>query len=311
MKSHDLGQFLLNSKRLNEIQLFRLIVASKNSDPTLAVEALFLQLVSAEELTAILRLNRTLAFDERVRNLIVDRRETDSEFQKMLSVYRKAAIDESVRTLITSRQANRAEELRDGQSIRLAQGMLDNGLANFFKLERILDAYQSQQVPPLESMMTVYYEHWKNLPTTDFPFAIDLMRGLHTFLSETFNESVIILPPSGEPHGELLGASVKLAGTLSAVTGILADRKTFFDLAVRYDDSTKSMEDSIDAIAELLNVFIGHFAVRVAMQHGLESEPEPPRHGEVNGEFPSFRLMTDVGIFYVYINGREIFELDD
>ena len=145
------------------------------------------------------------------------------------------------------------------------------------------------------------------MPTTDFPFAIDLMRGLHTFLSETFNESVVILPPSDETHGEMLGASVKLAGGLPVVNGIFADRKTFFDLAVRYDDSTASTEDSIDAIAELLNVFIGHFAVRVAMQHGIESEPEPPRHGKVIGEFPSFRLMTDVGIFYVYINEREIF----
>ncbi len=307
MKSHDLGQFLLNSKRLNEIQLSQLMRATKNAEPTLAVEALFLQLISAEELTAILRFNRKLSFDEQVLNTSPDRRESNSDFQNMLSVYRKAAIDESVRTLITIRQANRANELRDGQSIRLAQAMLDNGLANFFKLERILDAYQSQQVPPLESMMTVYYECWKNLPTADFPFAIDLMRGLHTFLSETFNVSVVILPPSSENHDEKLGASVKLSGALPVVTGIFAEPKTFFNLAVRYNDLTESLEDSFDAIAELLNIFIGHFAVKTAMLHGIESEPVPPRYGKLSGDIRSFRLMTDVGIFYVYINEREIF----
>lgn len=281
MKSHDLGQFLFNSGMLDEPQLSRLIGASRKSEPTLAVEALFLQLISAEELSEMIRANRSPAIDDRVR------------------------------TLITDRQANRAEQLRDGQSIRLAQSMLNNGVANFLKLERILNAYHDRQVPPLESMLTIYYENWKNLLTIDFPFAIELMRGLHAFLSEMFNASLIILPPSAVDHKYKLGASVKLAGGLPVVTGIFADENAFVKLAACYDDATESIEDAFDVIAELLNIFIGHFAIKTAMLHGIETEPEPPRRGELStevlGEVSGFRLMTDVGTFYVYINGREIF----
>lgn len=288
MKSHDFGQHLYNAQRLSEVQTARMIEAAKNAEPTLAVEALFLQLVSAEELTELFRSTYGKKFGsigETIRS-----------------------IDEQVRTLITPRQALRAEELKDGQSIRLAQALMNDGLANFLKLERWLEEYYSLQVPPLERMLTIYYERQRDRLAVDFPFAIDLMRELHMFLSDVFNATVIILPPTEFDYRDKIGASVALIGDVPAVTGIFADEESFMRLAVRYDEWVETLEDGFDAMSELLNVFVGHFAVKAATRRGLEEEPEPPRIGALPCETTGFLMMSDVGKFFIYVNREEIFE---
>ena len=286
MKSHDFGQFLFNSGRLNELQLAQMISSARSAEPTLAVEALFLQLISASDMTDIFRSLQT---------------------SMIRSTSIKASIDDMVRQLITQRQALRAEQLKDGQSIRLAQALVDNGLTNFLKLERFLDKYHDLQVPPLESMLTIYYERFRERLAIDFPFAIDLFRALHTFLSEELYSTVIILPPKEIDYSDKIGASVKLIGDLPVVTGIFADEKSFIELARRYEESTETLEDSFDVVSELLNVFTGHFAVKASMRRGLEEEPEPPRYGALSGKLSGFAMMTDVGKFYIYVNGDEIF----
>ena len=291
MKSHDFGQFLFNSGRLSEVQMLKVIGAARSSEPTLAVEAMFIQLISSTELTDIFRSIRA---------------STDGATMPLASVI--SAMDEMVRRLITQRQALRAEQLKDGQSIRLAQALLDNGLTNFLKLERMLRAYYDLQVPPLESMLTIYYERLRSRLTIDFPFAIDLIRGLHTFISEEFHSTVLILPPNEVDHSDKLGASVKLIGDLPVVTGIFADERGLLDLSRRCDDSVETLEDALDVTAELLNVFTGHFAVKAATRRGLDEEPEPPRYGTLSGALSGFAMLTDFGRFYIYVNGDEIFE---
>lgn len=276
MKSHDLGQFLFNGGTFNEIQMPRIISASKRSEPSLAVESLFLQLVSAEELTQLLRADRY-------------------------------SLDENVRHLITPRQASRAEQLKDGQSIRLAQGLLENGLANFLKLDRILDRYYALQVPPLESMITRHYERLGRRMTIDFPFAVELIRELHAFLSDTLCSTVIILPPSEDERQKEFGASVKMDGDIPSVTGVFSDTKTLMKLAARFDASVENLDDAFDALSEMLNVFVGHFAVKAATQRGIDVLPEPPRFGSIESESCGFCLLTDVGKFYVYLGREEIF----
>lgn len=287
MKSHDFGQFLFNSGRLSELQMSKMIGAARQSEPTLAVEALFLQLISAAEMTDIFRSLKT---------------------SMIRSTPIRASIDELVRNLITDRQALRAEQLKEGQSIRFAQALVDNGLTNFLKLERILNAYYNLPVPPIESMLTIYYEQLRGRLTIDFPFAIDLFRALHTFISEELRSTVLILPPTEFERQEMLGATVKLIGDLPVVTGIYADEKTFLNLARRYDDMTETVEDSFDVVSELLNVFTGHFAIRASMMRGLEEEPEPPRCGVLDGNCNGFLMLTDFGKFYIYVNAEELFD---
>lgn len=287
MKSHDFGQFLFNSGRLSELQMSKMIEAARSSEPTLAVEALFLQLISAAEMTDIFRSLKT----SMIRSTPIN-----------------TSIDALVRRLITDRQALRAEQLKDGQSIRLAQALVNNGLTNFLKLERILEQYYNLQVPPLESMLTIYYEQLRGRLTIDFPFAIDLFRALHTFISEELHSTVIILPPTAIDCADKTGATVKLIGDLPVVTGIFADEKTFIGLARRYEEATETLEDSFDVISELLNVFTGHFAIRASMMRGLEEEPEPPRCGTLSGDVSGFLMLTDVGKFYVYVNAEELFD---
>ena len=203
MKSHDFGQFIFNSSILSKSQIYEIIKSAKQSEPTLAVEALFLRLINSNELIR-----------------------EDDEF---------------VRTLITPRQEKRAEELKDGQSVLFAQALVDNGIANFSKLGRIIDEYSQLEIPPIETALTNYYDKLKNHPDVDFPFAVDIFQRFHNFLSETFNSTIIILPPSNSKNKLKLGASVKIVGEIPAVVSLLADEKIFFDIAKRYESYVEMM----------------------------------------------------------------------
>ena len=269
MKSHDFGQFLFNSSILNELQIGEVIKLAKNAKPTLATEALFLQLVTADELT-----------------------QDDDDF---------------VRSLITPRQVARALELQDGQSLWMAQALIDNGIADFLKLDQILEKYNDLEIPPIESVLTKYYEKLKTQPDIDFPFAIDVVSNFHSFLSETFKTSMVLLPPANHKSETQFGASVKIIGEVPVVVALLADEKMFFNIAEKYDSYTETMEDAYDSISELLNVFTGQFVVHVAVTKGLEEVPEPPRYGTNSNIIDTIAVIGDMGTFYIYIGKQEIF----
>lgn len=270
MKSHDFGQFIFNSSILSEVQIGEVIKAAKKSKPSLAVEALFLQLISADELT-----------------------QNDDNF---------------IKSLITPRQVARALELKDGQSLAFAQSLIDSGISNFLKLDRILKKYHELEIPPLESTLTIYYDKIKSHhPDIDFPFAVDAIRNFHSFLSETFQSTVVILPPNEYKDKIKFGASVKIIGEVPIVVALLADEEMFLNIAKRYDSYVDVLEDAYDAISELLNVFTGQFVVQIAVTKGLEEVPEPPRYGIISYEVESIAMMADLGTFYVYIGKQEIF----
>ena len=204
MKSHDFGQFLFNNSIFSEAKLKELIKLAKDTTPTLAVEALFLQLIEASELT-----------------------QEDDEF---------------VRTLITPRQAARALELKEGQSLYLAQALIDNGIVNFTKLGQLLEEYNKLEIPPIESALTTYYDKLKNHPDIDFPFAIDVIGSFHAFLSETLQTTILILPPSDCSNKTKIGASVKIIGEVPVVVALFADEEVFLSLANRYDEYVETMQ---------------------------------------------------------------------
>ena len=269
MKSHDFGQFLFNSSAFSDAQIEELIKLAGKSEPTLATEALFLQLLNASELT-----------------------QTDDEF---------------VHTLITPRQAARAHELKDGQSLSLVQALIDNGIVNYSELDQLLESYNKLEIPPIESALTAYYEGLKNYPDIDFPFAVDIISSFHTFLSETLKTTIIILPQSDLKQKKTIGASVKIIGEIPIVVALFASEEVFLRLANRYDEYVETTEDANDAISELLNVFTGHFTVKIAVTKGLEEVPEPPRYGSV-ADIKCITMMADIGTFYVYIGKCEIFD---
>ena len=269
MKSHDFGQFIFNNAILDKNKITAIINLARTCKPTLAVEALFLQLLLAEELT-----------------------QDDDDF---------------VRSLITPRQAARAQEFKDGQSLAFAQGLINNKVFDYAQLEKVFDKYHSLEIPSIESALTNYYDRLKNYPDVDFPLAVDLIDSFHSFLSETLKATIIVLPPSNLTDTLRLGATVKMTGELSTVIGLFADEYVFMKLAKRYDSYVEEVEDAYDAIAELLNVYTGHFVVKAAVSHGMDEQPEPPKIGTVSTKFDHITLFSDIGTFYIYIGKQEIF----
>ena len=269
MKSHDFGQFTFNSAMFDKVQIAQLIKLSKNASPTLATEALFLQLILADELT-----------------------KDDDEF---------------VRTLITPKQADRALELKNGQSLWFAQGLINAGIANYLELGRILEEYNKLEIPPVETALTTYYETLRTRFTVDFPLAVDVINQFHSFLSETFNSSIVILPPEQIENSIKVGASVKIIGDISVVVALFAPEDVFLNLAKLYESFVEEIDDAYDAVSELLNVFTGHFVVRAAVSSGADQLPEPPRFGKIFDDVDSITLISDIGKFYIYIGKHEIF----
>ena len=304
MKSHDFGQFLFNASIFNELQISQVIRLSEKSKPTLATESLFLRLVSAAELTKIL-MTLTKEFPEFPIALCnAEGREKNPEFVEKY--------DNLVKELITPKQAKRAADLKDGQSLWLAQGMTDGGIVNFAKLDRILAEYRRLEIPPLEESFAAYYDDLRGADKIDYPLALDVTSAFHDFLSATFGTSIILLPPAEIKEEKLFGASVKINGAVPVVTGFLADEKTFVRAAAKYNAwiEKDSLEDSFDAMSELLNVFTGHFTIKMAASLGLEEEPEPPRFGRVEKNSGFVKMLADFGNFYVYVGNGEIFDGD-
>ena len=270
MRSHDFGQFVFNRSILNEEQIKEVIKSTNKSKTSLAVAALFLQLLKATELNDI--------------------------------------EDDFVCSLITPRQLSRISELKNGQSLIFAQALIDNGIANFLKLDHILESYRNLEIPPIESALTSYYDKLKRYPDVDFPFAVDVVRELHEFLSDSLQSSVVILPPRDHKSKIQFGASVKIVGAIQIIVALLADEEIFLRIAKRYDSYVETVEDAYDAISELLNVFTGQFVVQVAVTKGLEEVPEPPRYGSISNTIDAITLMNDIGNFNIYIGKQEIFD---
>ena len=98
-----------------------------------------------------------------------------------------------------------------------------------------------------------------------------------------------------------------MTGALSTILGLFADKDIFIKLAQRYDSYVEEEEDAFDAIAELLNVYTGHFVVKLAVSNGIDEQPEPPKIGNISKKVDCIALVSDIGTFYIYIGRQEVF----
>ena len=110
------------------------------------------------------------------------------------------------------------------------------------------------------------------------------------------------------PEKAKFGASVKIDGEIDFVFGVFAEKKSFHDIAERYEHfATESLEEDFDAMSEFLNEVTGHFIIKIAKTFGLEEDLEPPRFGQIESKFGVIKILGNVGTFYLYIGKNEIF----
>ena len=277
MKSHDFGQFLYNSSIFDEDQLEKIILAAKDSTPTLTTKALFLRMVSVSEIAESLNQSQTVS-------------------------------DNHVKKILKSHQLGRIEKLSNNVSLNLAQALLDIKIVDFNQFEKILQAYHRIEIPPVESSFAVFYDDVQCDSKVDYPLALNVAESLHDFLSSTFKTTVIFIPSPDLGGMEKFGASVKITGIMPVVVAVMADRKIFHKMSNLYDGFVSDdLDDDFDAMSEMLNVFTGNFTVQFAAIVGVEEEPEPPRFGRVNEKLQSLKVLTGFGTFYLYFGKKEIF----
>ena len=289
MKSHDFGQFLFNSSIFNEGKIVELITAAKDSVPNLATGALFLRLISFSELA--------------------EQKNPEEYLQKIL----------------TDSQMDRITALEKDNSLKLVQTLLDTSTVDLEGLEEILQKYHRVEIPPVESAFASFFDSIQLDDRIDYPLALSVAESLHEFLSETLKTSIIFVPSPELGESENFGASVKITGDMPVVVAVMADREVFHRMANIYDDFVSDDLDEdfdamseinhpptdkiIDAMSEMLNVFTGNFTVQFAAAVGVEEEPEPPRFGRVDDNISALRVLTNFGIFYLYIEKKEIFSM--
>ena len=272
MKSHDFGQFLFNSQIFTEDKIIELITAAKDSVPTLTTQALFLRLISVQEIT-----------------------------EKNLS-------DESLKNFLTPHQFERISTFEKDNSLKLVQALLDTSTVDLNGLEKILQKYHRIEIPPVETVIAKIYDSIRADYKVDYPLALNVMESFHEFLSETLKTSVIFIPIPDFSESETFGASVKITGAMPIVVAVMADQKIFHKMANIYDDFVSdNLDEDFDAISEMLNVFTGNFTVEFAANVGVEEEPEPPRFGRVDKNLRTMRVLTNFGNFYIYVDEEEIF----
>ena len=278
MKSHDFGQFLFNSSTFAENKLVELISEENNFIPTLATKALFLRLVSVSEILT-------------------------EENQS------KENLDDFVKKILTARQLERAESFDKDNSLKLVQTLIDTSTVDFVHLEKILQEYHRIEIPPVETAFALFYDLVKG-DKIDYPLALDVAESLHEFISETFNSSVIFIPSPDLGENEKFGASVKVTGEMPVVCAVMAEKNIFHKMANLYDDFVSdNLDEDFDAMSEMLNVFTGNFTVQFAASVGVEEEPEPPRFGRITENLQTLRVLTNFGMFHLYIGKDEIFTI--
>lgn len=299
MKAHDFGQFLFNSSIFGESQLWELILAAKNIKPTFSTSAIFLRLVSTAELVEVFG-----------KSDLVDNRNVDEIFRSHDEDLQKN-YDEVVRKFLDPHRFKSIYNGEEYPSIQLAQILIDSGLISFSDFEKTLENYHHEEIPPVERIFGRFYDSLRSKEKVDYPPALDVARYFHAFLSEELQTSVIFSATSAGYRNELFGASVKLNGAIPIVAGVIAEKNVLHNLANSYDKFvSENIEEDFDAVAEMLNVFTGNFAVKVATSSGLEEELYPPRFGvfTLRSE-PLLTVIADVGKFYLYIGAEEIFKI--
>ena len=299
MKAHDFGQFLFNSSVFDETQLIELISEAKNVKPTFATAAIFLRLVSVDEIVKVFRHARIVE-TENVANFFRSHDEVTQE-----------KYNEIVRKFLSPHKFKSISNAAKDNSFQLAQILIDGEKMSFSDFEKILENYHREEIPPVEKIFGNIYNNFRSAKKIDYPPALDVAVHFHNFLSEEFKTTAFFSPLEPDFSKELFGASVKINGDIPVVVGVLAEKKVLHKLANSYDKFvSEDIEEDFDAVAEMLNVFTGNFTVRVATTSGIEEELYPPRFGRLNFKLEALvTIFADVGRFYLYIGAEEIFKI--
>lgn len=287
MKSYDFGQFLFNSSFIDEEKLSELIQAAKNKNATLATKALFLRMLTLQDL----------------KNLSA---ESSEEFLRTHNSEVQGNYDEVVKGALKPNQSARLARLKDSASVRLAQELIDSGTADAAQLEKLLDEYNKLETSPIEKAFSERYETLTPNQQVDYSLALDVVNVFYEFSSESFDATIILLPDIEPAAEKVLGATVKVKGSMPVIVGIFAPEDVFMNFAKSYNHLVEDINDAFDVVSEFLNIYAGHLTIKLVATTGNEEEPETPRHGEVE-IFSGIKMLSDCGNFYLYIGNEEYF----
>ena len=160
-----------------------------------------------------------------------------------------------------------------------------------------------------EEKFSECYDSLIDVMKMDYPLALGIFKCLYEFLAENLESEIEIDSAVELPENAVYGASVKIEGAVSFVTGLLAEKKIFHKIAESYEHfKIDSLEEDFDAISELLNVVTGLFIVKIAAELGIDEELEPPRFGKTKKVLGVIKILVNVGTFYLYIGREEIFD---
>ena len=160
-----------------------------------------------------------------------------------------------------------------------------------------------------EEKFSACYDSLVNIMKMDYSLALSIYKCFYEFLAEHLDSEVEIESALTLPENANFGASVKIDGAVSFVTGLLAEKKTFHNIAERYEHfQIDSLDEDFDAISELLNEVTGFFIIKIANDLGIDEELEPPRFGQTKKFFGVIKILVNVGSFYLYMGIEEIFD---
>lgn len=280
MNSHYFAQYLLNQKVLEAEQVQKLLAAADHCNVQLPLRALCQGDITPEQAAALSSVS-------------------GEELQQAMLA----------QGMLTESQVRNLTEAVTGESLRFAQAMFDEGIADYVQIVEDFSAYKKSNVRPVYAAVKAaaggeleeelaYYSEYAELfllsliRFLDMPAVLD--GGAVPFMAEAPNHIV----------------SQRMSGDVSMVGGILAGDDVFLELARRYSHEELEGVDllAIDCVGEFLNVMTGLFAVELGKRE-LDVDLEMP-HWEKNlqpeaAKLLQLSLLTPVGTFQLILSADE------
>ncbi len=143
----------------------------------------------------------------------------------------------------------------------------------------------------------------------DYEMALEIVKSFQEFIFDTLDSKIIKISAAELPATSNFGASVRTEGKIAFVIGIMAEEKILRDIAEAYEHfQIDSLEEEYDAVSEMLNVFTGHFMIKLAEKFGIEEDLDPPRCGRAKENIGVMKIHVNTGAFYLYVGKEEIFQ---
>ena len=159
-----------------------------------------------------------------------------------------------------------------------------------------------------EEKFAACYEKLHDVMQLDYSIACNAFNCFEDFVAEHFGNKIEIESAVNLPKNANFGSSVKIAGEINFIIGLLAEKKIFHQIAEGYEHfKLDTLDEDFDAVSELLNVVTGHFIIKIANTLGIEEDLDPPRFGQTEKNFGVIKILMSVGTFYLYIGQEEIF----